>query len=228
MAEERSWREDLAELRSGTTAVDEQPTEEAPPPPDEPESEAEHAEPSGPRRSGTVLAVVLAVVFFLLSCFLMFVAASLNDQLDDERDVRADVEDVAGRFSEALLTYDFNDLDATRDKVLALSTGTFATEYEEAFPGLAELIAQSQSSASATVKDVFVSRIDGDRATAITVVDAVGNGTGGPRSQPDSYVRLDLVRTAGGWMVDGVTSLNFTSAPADDAGTTTTTVPAGG
>ena len=236
MPEGRSWRDDLAELRSGTSSTTTATTTTAAPeaaevPPDDPDAgdEAEpDPEPQPPRRNGTKLAIALALLFAALSVFLAFVATSLRSELDEERDVRADVEEVAGRFSEALLTYSFSDLDATRDRVLALSTGTFATEYEEAFPGLAELIEQSESSAQATVKDVFVSSIDGDRATAITVVDAVGTGAGGPRTQPDSYVRLDLVRTASGWKVDGVTSLNFTSAPADDPTATTTTVPTGG
>jgi hypothetical protein len=232
----RTWRDDLAELRAGgttTTVDDAAETEEEPvaevaaDPPDTPVDDAvPEATPDRPRRSGSKLAIALAVLFAALAIFLAFVATSLRGQLDDERDVRADVEDVAGRFSEALLTYKFGDLDTTKDHVLGLSTGEFATEYEAAFPGLASLITQSQSSATATVKDVFVSRIEGDRATAITVVDAVGTGAGGPRTQPDSYVRLDLVRTSGGWKVDGVTSLNFTTGPAGS--TTTSTVPAGG
>lgn len=228
MADGQSWRAELAAYRAGTGTAPPPPGPEAdvepalePEPPAAAEPDAD-AGPDRPSRAGTRLAVALAVLFAAVAVFLAFVATSLRDELDEERDVRADVEDVAGRFTEAALTYDFRDVEATREAVLELSAGTFATEFDEAFVGLAELIEETQGATQATVKDVFVSRIDGDRATAITVVDTVGTGLSGPRSQPDGYLRLDLVRTEDGWKVDGVTNLSL--AP---TATTSTTAPAG-
>lgn len=179
--------------------------------------------PSAPAesRTGFRIAVVLAVAFASLSVFLAVVAAGLKGDLDEERTVtaaelddRETVARTAGSFSEALLSYRFDDLDRARDRVLALSTGAFATEYEAAFAGLSQMIGEARSEARATVKDIFVGDIGDGRAEAITVVDADVEGTAGSRDVLDAYIRLVLVRVDGKWLVDGVTSLNFTPSPA--------------
>lgn len=183
-------------------------------------------EPAPPHPAGAPaprrlpVATVLAVLFAAVAVFLAFVATSLQGELDDEREERRAVGRVAGTFSEAILTFDVDDLDATRERVLELATGDFAREFEEGFAGLAELVQTASSSARATVDDVFVGEIDGGEASAITVVDLVADGPSGPRSVADTYLRLSLVRVDGEWRVDGVTSLNFAQAPAggDPAG----------
>lgn len=169
---------------------------------------------AAPARRRFPLAAVLAVLFALAAVLLAFVATSLKGELDDERGARRDVAGVAGSFSEAILTFEAGDLEATKERVLDLSTGDFADEFEASFGGLAELVETASSSARATVKDVYVGEIDDGEATAITVVDLTADGPSGPRTVADTYLRLSLVRVEGAWRVDGVTSLNFAQAPA--------------
>jgi Mce-associated membrane protein len=156
------------------------------------------------------LCAVLAVVAVVLGV----TAVSLQRELDDERGDRREVQRVAGAFSEAILSYDFEDLDATRERVLDLATGDFADDFRESFEGLSALVEAVDGQATATVQDVFVGDIDGGEATVITVVDLEATGTSGDRSVPDSYIRLSLVRIDGEWKVDGLTSLNFAQEPA--------------
>ena len=171
-------------------------------------------DPAPPARRRFPLAAVLAVLFALAAILLAFVATSLNGELEDERAARRGVADVAGRFSEAILTFDADDLEATKERVLSLSTGDFADEFEASFEGLAELVQTASSSARATVDDVFVGDVADGEATVITVVDLTADGPSGPRTVADTYLRLSLVRVDGEWRVDGVTSLNFAQAPA--------------
>jgi Mce-associated membrane protein len=179
-------------------------------------------EPATGGRRLTVITAV-AVVFALLAVGLAFVAVSLERELSDERSGRAEraedrrqVEQVAGRFSEALLTYDHEDLEGARERVLELSTGRFRSEYESAFAGLEAMIETTEARARATVRDVFVSGPDGETAQAITVVDSAVEGVAGPRRVLDTYIRLELVKRDGRWLVDGVTSLNFTGTGPGD------------
>lgn len=181
---------------------------------------------SRPRR----WASAAAVAFFLLSVVLAALAVSLKSSLDDERGDRRAVEQVSGRFATALLTYDYKRLDDAKERVLALATGTFRSEYERAFSGLDAFLKETQASSTATVTDVFVGALDEDRATSIVVVDAVVRGTSGTRRAAASYIQLDLVKVSGGWRVDGVTNLNFGQSTLPGAGgapsaTTTTTAP---
>jgi Mce-associated membrane protein len=160
-----------------------------------------------------VLCVLLAVVAVVLAV----TAVSLRSELDDERNDRRDVAEVAGAFSEAILSYDFEHLDATKQRVLDLATGDFAADFEQSFEGLSALVEAVKGQATATVQDDFVGDVGDGQATVITVVDLAATGSGGDRTVPDSYIRLSLVRVDGAWKVDGLTSLNFAR---DDAAAT--------
>ncbi len=179
-----------------------------PAPPPEPDA-GPADRPAGGRSGWTILTTALAVVFAAVAVLLAVVTVRLQSDLEEVRGDRAEVERVAGQFSEALLTYDHRDLDVARDRVLALSTGRFRREYEEAFEGLAALVEGFEASSTATVKAIFVGDISDGAAQAITVVDALVEGTAGPRPLLDSYIRLDLVKVDGAWRVDFVTSLTF-------------------
>jgi hypothetical protein len=177
--------------------------------------DADDAAISDPRRRSPalILAVTLAVLFGLAAAALGVLAAQ-----DDGTDPRLDdVRRAAGQFGEALVTYDFRDPDAHRSAVLALSTGSFRQEYEDAFDqGLAQVITEAEATSTGFVKDIYVSELDEERAQAIVVVDIEHTGTGGPRTLFDVYFRLTFVEVDGDWKVDQVTDLNF------DAGATPT------
>jgi Mce-associated membrane protein len=157
-------------------------------------------------------------------------------ELDDAGADRAAVADVAGRFGVALLTYDYQDLNAARQRVLALATTRFGDEYTDAFVnGLDDAITQFEAVADATLLDVYVAEVRGDSAKAVVTLDSEVRSTEGTRRTVSSYLDLRLVREDGQWRVDVATSLaaldqDQTPAPGTDpAGTdptTTTIVPA--
>ena len=197
--------------------------EETPPVEDAAEPEAVGAEPvaGGAEPAEDYLApearrrplVLLAVALLVVATALGAMAATLYSRLQAERSDREDVAEVSGRFGEALLSYDFNDLPAAKRRVLADATGRFRSEYERAFTGgLDVLLRETQARSRGTVLDVFVSEIEDDNAKAIAVVTAQAEGIGGRRQAADSYIQLDLVKVKGEWKVDGVTNLNFGQA----------------
>jgi Mce-associated membrane protein len=163
---------------------------------------------AGEPRWPMLLAVGLALVLAATSVVLGVLLA--RGDSDPSREVRA----AAGRFGEALLTYDYQDPEANRDAVLALSTGSFRSDYDDAFAdGLAELITQVEARSRAIVKDVFVSEVERGTAQAIVLLDLESDGAGGPRTIPDVYFQLGLVRVEGTWLVDQVINLNLSNQP---------------
>ena len=216
---------------SDTTASSESSTqtEDEPTPTEEVGGETYlEAEAKAPSRAGFRAAVALAVVFFIGTVVAAVFAAQQHHQLQQSKDARAGVEQVASRFASAVLTYDYRDLDKTKTAVLALSTGKFQTDYEQNFGGLSALFTTTKGQSTATVKDVFVSGIQNDTATAIVVLDERGQGTSGQRLNVDWYLRLSLVKVKGNWRVDDLINLNFAGQGASPVPTqsTPTTAPA--
>ncbi|HEV7887125.1 MAG TPA: hypothetical protein VGO92_06165 [Acidimicrobiales bacterium] len=165
-----------------------------------------------------------AVVVGVVALALALLSATLYAKLDQERSDRRAVQDVSGRFAAALLTYDYNELDQAKQRVLALSTGKFRKEYEQAFTGgLDTLFRETKARSAGTVTDVFVGDISNETVTSIAVVDAVAQGSAGGRRLVSSYIQLQLVKVGGRWKVDGVTNLNLGAAAADTPGAATTT-----
>ena len=170
------------------------------------------------------LAALLVVVLVVTAA--VAVAANRRVQsLEHDRDRQRQVERSAAVFGEALLSYDYRDLEGTVQRVLRLSTPQFAAQYEEAFDGgLSVLITEVQGTATAEAKDVYVGEVGPGRAVAIVVLDSVVDGTTGQRTRTDSYVRLVLRRRDEAWKVDEVTNLNF--GPPSTPSPTTTAPPA--
>jgi uncharacterized protein HemX len=200
------------------TPADEATIEEAP----EEETE-EQAEAKPASRTAFRAAAALAIVFFVGTVVAAIFAAQQHRQLQQSKDARAGVEQVASRMTSALLTYDYRDLDKTKKAVLGLASGKFRTDYDQNFGGLASLFTTTKGQSTATVKDVFVSSIDHDTATAIVVFDERTQGTSGSHLNVDLYLRLSLVKQNGQWKVDDVTNLNFPGQAPDQ--TTPTTAP---
>lgn len=177
-------------------------------------------------RAPFLLAVSLAVVFAVVASVLAVLLVSTDE------DGSGRLRETAGRFGEALVSYDYHDPDAHRDTVLGFATGSFRDEYEAAFDqGLAKVITEVKAVSRGHVKDVYLSAVDEDRAQAIVVVDIDHEGSGGPNTLYDVYFRLTLVKVGGDWKVDQVTDLNFDGggavAPSGSTTTTTTTSPSG-
>ena len=192
---------------------------DAPPDGEEPEP---HEEPAARWRPALILAVSIAVVLAITSIALGVVAARRDDGQAREASLRR----AASAVGTALLSYDYHDPAAHRRAVLALSTGSFRNEYQQAFDqGLGQLITKVKATSVGTVKDVYVSQVDSDGGQAIVVADVTTKGASGTHTLYDVYVLLTFVDAKGTWKVDDVTDLNFAQADAALGGTTSTTAP---
>lgn len=159
--------------------------------------------PVAARPPAFVLAVSLAVVFGILAVVFAVLAVGGDD---GEGSRVSGLRRAAGEMAEAFFTWDHQDLDAHRDRVLVLATGSFRSEYEDQFDAsIRNVITQAQSTSQAFVQDVYVSEIDEERAEAVVVVDLEQDGVAGPRTQRDIYVVITFVEVDGDWKVDDVT-----------------------
>lgn len=167
----------------------------------------EHRREQPPRRTGRVLVVVLALVALGAVVAAVSLWSSRAD-LQDDADRQDEVATVASRFAEVLLTYDHEDLEASREAMRELATADFATEYVDAFDaGLGGQIESLEATSSATIREVFVSRSTGDTARAVVIADSEILSAAGSRATVGTYLDITLVRLDGRWQVDDVTSV---------------------
>lgn len=195
------------------------PSETSPEP--QPETPPEE-EPRSRRRLFVIGAIVLAALITFAFAFGATRYSAARSDLDDISAIRS----VAGDFGAAALTYDYHDLAPFRRRMRAHATGTFKRQLSDGLSGLETLITTARSQSEATVKQIYVSDVDGHSSSAIVVVEAKAkNGDAEARTLPAAYIELQLVKTGGRWLIDGVSSLDLGSAVpgASLPGTTTTT-----
>lgn len=154
------------------------------------------------------------MVLVLLVLVALGAIASAGALWSSRADLQADIDrqdeiaSVAGRFAEVLLTYDHEDLEASRDAVRDLATADFADEYAGAFDaGLGGQIESLEATSTSTIREVFVSRATGDTARAIVIADSEIQSEAGSRATVGTYLDISLVRLDGRWQVDDVTSV---------------------
>jgi Mce-associated membrane protein len=205
--------------------------------PVEPVEPVEAAPAAIPRRRS--LMVVGFAVLLAMALATIFVQWRHSSDLDKRVDglesagaTRRDIASAAGAFGEALLSYDFNDLNAARARVLALATASFGQQYTTAFTGgLDVAITKLQATSKATVDSVYISDAIGDTAKAVVTLDSEVHSTAGTRRTVGSYLDLTLKHEDGAWKVDTVTSVaaldQQTVAPDGSLSTTTTANPGG-
>jgi Mce-associated membrane protein len=179
--------------------------------------------------------IVVAATLLVVATFLGVLAAGSRAELTRERDQRHLVEEVAGRFATAFVTYDYRNLDASLIRIKRDATAKFGGEYERLFrTSVSTLIRETKAQSTGTVTDVFLGSVDDQTASALVVVNVEREGAGGRLPVAGTYFQMDLVEQNGRWKVDNVTSINFTQsagpvpgagAPAAPAATTTTSVP---
>ncbi len=166
--------------------------------------EAPEREPvtTDPHRTVPAGAFVAAVMVAAVLGILAVIALTSSSGSGDDDDLRA-ARLAAGRFGERFLTFDHDGLDDWKAQVLALSTGGFAGEVEDAEAGLRRLIGESELDAKTQVTDIFIGEIDRGAVEAVLVYDRDLTGTT-PRSETDRYLQLSMVKVDGIWLVDNV------------------------
>ncbi|MEU8144214.1 hypothetical protein [Nonomuraea sp. NPDC048901] len=168
---------------------------------------------SGLGRGRILVAVVaLLVAALAATAALQWISASqARDslaRLESERALRLEVSGAASSFGKALLSYDYQNLQATRATLTAQATGDFLATYDEAFGGaMAQVIVKLKAVSQANVREVYLSDVDEATAHAIVVVDQQVNTSEAIRSVKDSHLKISLVKEKGVWKVHDVTVL---------------------
>ncbi|MGW0802788.1 hypothetical protein [Nonomuraea sp. NPDC002799] len=163
---------------------------------------------------GTLAAMLVATI--AATAVLQWIsAAQAQDtaaRLETERALRLEVSGAATAFSKALLSYDYQSLQATRATVAGQATGDFLATYDTAFTGaMAQVIVKLKATSLATVREVYLADVDEATAHAIVVVDQQVNTSEAIRSVQDSHLKISLVKEKGTWKVHDVTVLGAAS-----------------
>jgi hypothetical protein len=180
------------------------------------ESETEEIGPDAPKeratRSVSAAVLVVLVVLVVVAGGLAGLEWRRNTQLTHQRNEQRAVAGTASGLGEALLSYNSANLAVSRNRVLALSTPTFAATYDQDFSqALSGTITALGASAAAQVRDVYVADVARDSAKAIVVMDFKTTSTAGTRQVLGTNLQMDLVRQGGSWKVDAVTVISASS-----------------
>lgn len=163
------------------------------------------------------LPLVLGLVAIVLSIGLVLTYLDRSD-LESDLDRRDDIASVAGEFSATLLSYDFEDIDATVDDVDPLVTDVLREELATGYQGdLRAQIEQLEAVSTADVLDVLVSDTVGDTARAIVVVETDVKSEVS-QARVTTYLDLALLRVDGEWLVNELKALRTEGGLVDDDG----------
>ncbi|MGW4406758.1 hypothetical protein ACWEJ6_22215 [Nonomuraea sp. NPDC004702] len=133
-------------------------------------------------------------------------------RLERERALRLEVSGAASAFGQALLSYDYKDLQSTRSNLSAQATGDFQATYDAAFGGaMSQVIVKLRAVSQAKVREVYLADAGEASAHAIVVVDQQVNTAQAIRSVQDSHLKITLVKQKGAWKVQDVTVLGAAS-----------------
>lgn len=162
------------------------------------------------RIAGAVAAMLVAAL--AATAVLQWISANRAEEalakLEADRTLRLEVSGAAHAFGQALLSYDYQDLQTTRTKLMAMATGDFLNTYDDAFGGVMEqVIIKLKATSQATVRGVYLSDVDEATANAIVVVDQQVTTTDAIKNVRDSHLKIALVREKGTWKVREVTVL---------------------
>lgn len=166
---------------------------------DEPTAEA--TEPRR-RRVRPLVAVLAVVVLGLLAATVVTGVrlAHANSRADTRDAALAAARQEAVNFT----TFDYRHLDRDLRTVMALSTGSFRSQFEKALGQVRTTIADQQTVSKGTVTAAGVESVDGARAVVIAAVDASVSSKGGKPAVKHYRMRISLQRTGGHWLVSGL------------------------
>jgi len=206
----------ILDERPVTTEDDEDLLDDSGEPPDAYDRPAEDSPFRRWRRNLPLLLVVVLAWMVAAGAVVLWKQA---DDLRNARDDRREAAQVASDFTTAVLSYDHRDLQGSVDDVKALSTPDWGREYEDAwFQDQQNIVEQLRARAEVVVDDVMV----GDAANGVLPVTVTFNAsirsTIGTRRLDGSYLRLDLTKVDGHWLVDNMTFLAVTNQSLDAAG----------
>lgn len=170
--------------------------------------------------------VVLGVALLALAAGAVLWGVNQRSDADEARaqlDRQRDAVLAATGFVEALMSYDHGDLDAQQAAVERFASDQFRADFTDAFTSeVRDQIVEERATSIVTVDHVWLTVDDGDEVNAIVRALSTVSSDGGATAELESYLRVQLVRLDGRWLVDDLTSLGSRDlsaplAPSDSA-----------
>lgn len=168
-----------------------------------PEPDDADAEPN-PRTPRRLLRAAVALV--AAAATVMLLLLSFSDYQDRQTDaLRAQAVQTSRDYLVTMASFDYQQIDAGSERIVADSTPEFAAKYDEMVTALRDIVVTSQGVATATADHVVVESLDGHSATVIAFVDQHVTNVTAPQGSDQKYrMVVTLVRSADRWIVDDV------------------------
>lgn len=152
-------------------------------------------QPRNALNAALAIGLVIALVALAMSMY--------SVRKDDSRWQEA--MDTAREYSVFLSSFDYQNLDANKDKIASMSTEEFAGTYRTMVDSLREVVADGQGQATATAVNVGIERIDDTSATVLVFADQEAKNVATPQGNSQKYrMLLSLVRSNDQWLVNNV------------------------
>ena len=178
-------------------------------------------EERAPKRRSWLIPTLIGVSVLLLAAAVTFFALWLGTADPQAKDVEKflteeepAIEEVSSEVAELLFTYDSTTIDQVADRMLSLSTGNFAVEFERLIfeRGLGAVLEKAKASSRGVILEgPDVSFLGPNEAQAIFNIRQTVQNKDNPTGDSFIYVtRLTLVRPEGeGWKADRIDILSI-------------------
>lgn len=158
----------------------------------------------GPKTVARAVAVVLAVSVVVLAAVSVVLGWRLWEQHRADS-LRTEAVDTTRDYAQTIATFDYQNLDANRDRIADMSTPEFAGKYNEMVDALGQLVTEGQGTATATVTDIGVESIDDTQAVVLAFVDQEAKNVIAPDGKSQKYrMVVSLTRDGDRWIVENL------------------------
>ncbi len=144
---------------------------------------------------------VLAGIAVFAMCALVAAGGYLvwnQQQVDRERQSRAEFSAAAGQAVVALMSIDSSKAQDNVQRILDHSTGQFRDDFQDTAEEFVEVAKESQAVTSATVQATAIESMTGDSAVVLVSAATTITDSAGPNQQPRTWrLSVDVVRDGG-------------------------------
>ncbi|NKR23827.1 mce associated protein mas1a [Prescottella equi] len=153
------------------------------------------------RRFGPIPVAVLCVLAVVLGALAGWQWWEQR-QLDTLRDQAVET---TRDYAQTVASFDYQNLDANRDKIAGMSTSEFTGQYNKMVDALRTLVTDGQGQATATVSNIGVESVDDSSAVVLAFVDQEAKNVVAPEGKSQKYrMVVTLERDGDRWIVDNV------------------------
>jgi hypothetical protein len=165
------------------------------------------------RRDGRVarmpaIAWIAIAVLLIAALLLATFGLQQRSKLQSSQRQAQQLGQVSGALVAALTTYDYQNMDDWKARVLVHAVGHLRDSFNQLAPGTTQLVAGTHQRSTGTVQEVLIGQVQGGKATTMVLVNVTVTGLSGTR-QFASHDHLTLLKVGGRWQVDDLDSVNY-------------------